>query len=143
MIVEPFKPEHLRDMRLQPHQAYLRELITPEYAQLLAEGEVARTIRIGEQLVACFGIAPVPAIGRVLWCFFSQGAKRHLVRLYRYARQLVAEREQPWLFATVEEGFRPGERLLRMLGFSLVDALEGYGPDQRDHLLFVRLGGQS
>lgn len=137
MTVEPFNADHLGAMTLQPHQAYLHEFITDDYLQVLLAGEVARTIRVDGRIVACFGVATVPAIGRMLWCFFADIARNHLVRLHRFARDFTTEHAHPFLHATVEQGFAPGERMMRLLGFTFVDVIEHYGPDARNHLLFV------
>lgn len=139
MIVEPFNAEHLGAMTLQPRQAYLREFVTDEYLQMLMAGEVARTICIDGHVVACFGVVTVPTIGRMLWCFFAENTGQHFVRLHRFATRFVQAHERPFLHATVEIGFEPGQRWLQMLGFTFVNVLERYGPDARNHLLFVKL----
>lgn len=41
--------------------------------------------------------------------------------------------------ATVVDGFAPGHRWIRRLGFRAEGLMRGYGPDGRDHWLYARL----
>lgn len=137
--VTAFGNADVSEIVLQDRQSYARNFITPEYAEWLAAGDAAWTLRIDQVVIATWGIVTAENLGgRVLWCFLADTAKEHLIAAHRIGQRFVDEHYSPFLLATVECGFHPGERWLRMLGFEYAQMLEHYGPDGQDHSLFMR-----
>jgi hypothetical protein len=140
MSVEPFKPEDLSQIELQPAQTLALVHAPAGYAQTLAVSGPAITVRHEGRVVACLGLGRPAGRERLAWCFLAAGLPPCLV--FRAAQRFYAAHaaDEP-LYATVEEGFEAGERALAMLGFTVdpqEPRLPAFGFDGRDHRLFVR-----
>lgn len=142
MRIEPFKPEHLWQIDLQPAQCSWYEYGTDAYAAELALG-LGYTLRIAGRIVLCGGIIEVDARTGHLWCFLSVDARHYLVRLHRAARRFLEVTGKRHLIATTESDFADGCRWLEMLGFTRRAGAEGLlpkaGPDGRDHILYEKV----
>lgn len=134
MMVEPFKPEHVRAMELQPAQARALEQMPAGYLETIAAGGPAATMRTDDgTIIACAGSLEMDGEAH-WWAFFSRHAPRHMFALYKGARRLLDVSARP-VFASSPCNFTEGCRLLEMLGFELKDVVELLG---EGHLLYVR-----
>src|SRR5688500_8002274 len=115
MTVEAFKPEHLAQIELQPAQASALAHVPPGYAERLVAAGPAITVRSRGRIIACLGIGQPAANERLLWGFLA--AEVSPWRIFSAARALIAEHRHEPLYATVEDGFAPGERALELLNF--------------------------
>jgi len=139
MIMEPFKPEHLWAINLQPAQRSWYSYASPEYAERLANG-LAYTGRSYGRIIVCGGILDIDATTGHLWCFLASGARSHFIRLHRTAQRFIDLTGKRTLYATSEAHFEDGCRWLDLLGFKRCDELlHGFGPDGADHILFSRV----
>lgn len=132
MIVE-FQPEHVRAMRLQGGDVAQEQVSDEDLAALKSAGP-AVTMIVGRP-VAAAGVIDLPD-GSLLWAYLDESAGRHMVAIFRTAQRIVEVAKRP-VYATVAEGFAQGHRLLRLLGFDVDRPLPEYGPDGRDHALWV------
>lgn len=137
MIVEAFRPEHVRWMRLQPQQRGEREHATREYLEFVAAAGPAATLRGDDgEPIAAGGVIDY-GDGSYLWAFLADEARRHMVAIVRAARRLV-QIARPPIYATVDLGFEPGCRLLRMLGFvHVADGLGISANDRHQHVFLM------
>jgi hypothetical protein len=139
MTVEPFKPEHLDEIDLQPGQASWREYRRPEYAAELAR-HTAVTARAEGRIVACAGVVPVDAEGGMVWALVARDAGRYFLRFRGMVRRLLEVSGKKRFFANTECEFDAGCRWLELLGFTRQpDLLPAFGPDGRDHYLYEKV----
>lgn len=137
MIVEAFRPEHVRWMRLQPQQRSERQHATREYLEFVAAAGPAVTLRDDDGTPIAAGGVMDYVDGSYLWAFLSDEARQHMVAIVRAARRLVQIARQP-IYATVDLGFEPGCRLLRMLGFvHVADGLGISASDRHQHVFLM------
>lgn len=134
MIVRPFKIEDWEQIELQPSQAYLREHLTKEYFEGLQQN-YSITIIANDKIIAISGIKETEQ-GGMLWSFLSETAGDHMLKLHRVAMRMI-ETYQEQLIATTELDFESGDRWLQMLGFGSIGIEPNYGPDGRDHRVWV------
>lgn len=70
-----------------------------------------------------------------------------MLRIYRWTLEKIIQAEQELdlrrVEATTKADWPPGERWLRMLGFTEEGRLRFYGPDGRDHMMWARYGSSS
>lgn len=137
MTHEPFQVEHFDALELQPAQAYLRALATPEYLQRFREAGPCFTVRDNGRILVIAGLIEMPEFSH-FWSFVSVHARAHMLTLTRYGLRFLQAYRRTTYTATVEVGFEAGCRWLRILGFMPEDLLPGFGPDGRDHQRYVR-----
>lgn len=137
MIVEAFRPEHIHRMRLQPQQRGEREHATREYLEFVATAGPAATLCDDDGTPIAAGGVMDYADGSYLWAFLADSARHHMVAVARAALRLVQVARPP-IYATVDLGFEPGCRLLRMLGFMHVaDGLGISASDRHQHVFLM------
>jgi hypothetical protein len=130
--MEPYKPEHLQELILQPAQARVRaNLSDPEYAQALV-GEHSFTLKMNGKVVACFGVLKLWEGRGDAWALISGDiGARGMRRLhFEIRKRLEAEHEA---------GFEQAKRWLSLLGFQYEGPLLKYTPDGRDCLRYARI----
>lgn len=131
MTLEEFQPWHLDEMQVQESQTYLQPFL-PELLEHYRDGD-AWTVRRG-RVLACGGIINTE-VGGHLWGVVSRGAP--LTVLHKIVARALSTYQMP-ITATVETDFLPGCRWLKLLGFKQHGVEPKYGPDGRDHYVFVR-----
>lgn len=138
MTVERFKPEHLREIELQPAQ---REAAAAwddaEYMAAITGGAAGTLRNASGAVIACAGVVEVDG-GSIAWAFLSRHAGRHMVELVRAARRLIDVAPRP-VMSTAACGFPQGCRLLEMLGFERQpEPVEGVSLQAGPHYVYVR-----
>lgn len=136
MTIEPFKPEHLDEIDLQPAQTSWLAHRDPRYAASLCDG-VAVTARENGVVLACAGVLPLDRDVGHAWAFVARGQK--MIRFRGYVRRLFEVCGKSRILANTEADFTEGCRWLELLGFEFLESLPNCGPDGRDHLLYVRV----
>jgi|GEM_PF-4757787 len=136
MIVEPFKIEHLRQMRLHPNQRDSIHFATDEYLNTLIEGGPAFTMRLKDEPTICFGMLNCSAAHGVLWSFIAEDGWKQVAPIHRGALRFVASlgKKQLQAFAYFDSGCKWLERL----GFVYVRDDSDVMPDGRVCKVFVR-----
>jgi hypothetical protein len=138
MVIEPFRPEHLWQIDLQPAQRNWHVYGTREYAQSLCEG-IAYTGRVNGRIIACAGLIEIDENSGHMWSFLSVDARRHFVRLHRTAVRFLQVTGKRKLIATSEQYFVDGCRWLELLGFERGRDLPAFGIDGADHYLYEKV----
>lgn len=137
MIVEEFKPEHVREILASIVQCSAHEVADKAYGEMLQSSGPCATLRNNEgQIIACAGVTEIRG-GSYLWSFVSSAAKFHKVGLFRAARRLVEIARRP-TFATVDVGFTPGCEFLERLGFTYRQDLPSCGPAGESYHAYER-----
>jgi hypothetical protein len=139
MILEAFKPEHLREIELHESQRSFYDYgARDQYAQELTRG-LAYTVRLDGQILICGGVLPVDQSTGHLWCFMSKFAGKHMLAVHRVTRRFIEVSGRKTVYATTEADYPRGCRWLEMLGFRQSAILHQYDPAGRDHILYTKV----
>jgi hypothetical protein len=141
IVVEPFRPDHLARMTLQPAQEYLRA-----YAQD-AEKAIAETAKhpaytglLGDDVIVCAGIVPIWDGRAAGWAWLSASARRHMVAITRGFLRFLDVQPYRRVEISVDREFAEAHRWARMLGFKLeAGRMRAYRPDGGDCSLYARV----
>lgn len=142
MIIEPFKPEHVRLIDVQDVQRV--ELIgydNPEYLASIAAHPSWSGIIDGD-VVCCAGYFPIWCGRYYAWALLSRRLKPHdmiaLTRSVRRGLDLIADARCE---AVVQSDFDTGHRWLRMLGFTreTPEPMRRYFPHGGNAVLYSRV----
>lgn len=138
---EPFRPFDFELLLAQGLQRAQRLSIVPaDYATFRTPIGVAMTAWAGERVVMCGGVATSNGRHGLLWALVSETAGRHMLELHRGVTRFLRDHARVQrLEATVEFGFFPGCRWLRLLGFRYEGLMPGYGDRGETHLRFGRV----
>lgn len=140
MIIVPFKPEHLIDIKLQPAQlGYEAMLGDPRYGQWLAGAGPGYSVFANDDLVACAGFWPQWENRAIVWALVTATAGRHFVGFHRAVRRALDLHKYRRIETAVRCGFVEGERWARMLGMEKEGTMRAYAPDGDDYDLFARI----
>lgn len=141
MIFEPFRPEHLEQLTLQPAQAYLRAYAAQNVDAIrVAAGHPAYTGRVGDRVVACAGIIPVWDNRAAAWAWLGDTARHHLVPITRAIVRFLDMQPCRRVEISVDRDFVQAHRWARMLGFHLeAGRMRAYRPDGGDCSLYARV----
>jgi hypothetical protein len=138
MTIEPFKPEHLDEIDLQPGQASWRDYRSAEYALELAL-HTAITARAEGRIMACAGVVPVGEEDGMVWALVARDAGRYFLKFRSMVGRLFEVSGKKRIFANTECEFSAGCRWLELLGFERIERINAYGPDGRDHYLYEKV----
>lgn len=139
--VEPFAPEHLARIALQPHQQPMRAFIqTPGYGEMLAQTD-AFSAFIGERVIGCAGVMTLWEGRGTAWALLAGDLGAENMRRVHYAAKRYFEAcTLRRIEATCDVNFREGHRWLTLLGFTLeTPVMRGYRPDGGDESMYVRI----
>jgi hypothetical protein len=140
MIVVPFDPSHLIELRLQNAQQHLGgEILKPEYAQAVDIPANAFTGMSDGQPVVCSGIVPIWENRALAWALFSPNAGAHMVKIVAAIRRFLDATEYRRVEAYTECDFVQGNRMLSLLGFKLEGKAAAYTPSGADVFLYGRV----
>ena len=139
MRVEPYKAEHLLAISLQPAQAWLTQVVTPELAKALENGS-AMTGLDGDEVLIVAGVADYWPGRGLLWSYVGENAHRHWKSIHAAAKKFLGMVPHDRLEATVDIGFDAGERWVQRLGFSLeTPRARNYYVNGRDCRIYVKV----
>lgn len=122
MRVEPFKPEHLHLLDLQPHQRDWQARIACEDFSALR----GVTVFDDHGPVAVGGIADLGDGKGEAWALLGVASGRRMVALTRMAERGMRASGFRYLQALVAADFKPGKRWARLLGFTKRGDLPDY-----------------
>ena len=138
--VEPFRPEHLTLLALQPHQQPMRAFIqSPGYAEMLATTD-AFTAFVGDRAVACGGVMTIWEGRGTAWALLAGEIGGDVMRRVHFAAKRYFDSSTlRRIEATCDVDFEQGHRWLSLLGFTLeTHIMRGYRPDGGDESMYVR-----
>lgn len=135
MIVE-YKPEHLKDLLLQPAQAYMRAYMNDEYAEFLNIPGMTYTAMHAGQVVGCGGLVPQWEGRAQAWTLIS-GEVPNFLEIHRYVAKVLKECKFRRIEATVDCDFVNGHEWMRILGFQWEGTMKCFSPEGRDADLYA------
>lgn len=139
MIVRPWKPEDTKKLLLQPSQDYMYPMLDELNIQPLAEAGNAWVGEDNGEILAIAGILPKWENRATAWALVSNMAGRRFLHIHRAVESFLDNCRFRRVEATVDIGFRPGHRWMKMLGFKPEGYLEAYRPDGADQILYARV----
>lgn len=142
MKIVAFRPEHVRALELQDAQRYFAgQLSSADYGRMLANAGQAFTALDGDRVIACSGCMEIWDNRAMAWALIAKDAGRHMVGVHKAVAGFLAGAKWRRIEASVDVGFEPGMRWLRMLGFQqeTPDPMRAYRPDGGDSYLFARV----
>lgn len=138
--VVPFHPSHLKRLKAQGAQAaQVSALADLDVATLVRPPGPALTVLASETVLLCGGIVTVDHRRGLLWAVLSEHAGQHMVFLHRGVARFIDSEPLRRLEATVEKGFEPGCRWIRLLGFVYEGDMAGYGDTGETHERYARV----
>lgn len=140
MIVLPFKPDHLRQLLLQPSQAIMQPtLMKNGYAESLYNGGPAFSAVVDGEIIAALGIIPQWENRAVAWGLIGTEARRHLLAIHRAVLRFLEMSEYGRIETSVATHFAEGHRWAQMLGFEREGTMRAYTPEGHDCDLYARV----
>lgn len=134
-MIVPFKAWHLLALDLQDEQLSMRARFDADYSAAL-ECARARSALIDGKVVASAGLAQDDDGRTFAWAVLGVDAQPAMLAATRACRDVLACAGEVWTM--LRQGFEPGERWLRMLGFERAMRPVERGPDGRDYETWVR-----
>lgn len=139
MIIEPFKPEHIENLLIQPAQAFMRPLMSnPDYGRTLAMGPAYSALE-GGLVLGCAGVIPLWDNRAEAWALMGADLKRHFVRIHRAALRFLDGCPIRRIEAHCDADFCDAKTWLELLGFQYEGFMRAFTPDGRDALRYARV----
>ena len=129
MKIIDFEPEHVLQIKPQPHQAFMQ--LTLEYGQYLATGNCSTGIHDGK-IVAIGGILTVYPGRGFLHMIVADGMPHQWIKLYRAAKRLINAVGDEYVRLETMSNFEEANRWLELLGFEFEGVLRRVMPDGTD-----------
>lgn len=143
MKVVPFESWHLDLLKMQAAQDYISQWISADVKAMLGSTNAFTGIdEDRHEILACAGVLELWEGRGVAWAMLADGIGSRFVPIHKaVARYLeAASLRYRRLEATIDIGFSPGVRWVKLLGFKLETPLmEKYLPDGGDAAMYVRL----
>lgn len=139
MIILPLRPYHLRDMTIQPSQAYAGPMITDEYAREICRSGVGFAGLAHGFTVCCAGVLPQWEGRAIAWALFSKDAGRHLHAITKAVKTFLETQRIRRIETWVDATYPPAIRWIEMLGFQREAEMRAYGPQGQTGLLYARI----
>ncbi|HXN09694.1 MAG TPA: hypothetical protein VN859_00510 [Steroidobacteraceae bacterium] len=139
MTVVPFLPFHVELMRLQGVQAAQVSHVPARYASFQRPPGPALSAFDGETIIMCGGILTMNEHIGLLWALLSARAGTRMIFLDRAVRRFIDSEPVRRLEATVQKGFEPGCRWIKLLGFEYEGDMRAYGDGGETHERWARV----
>lgn len=142
MRIEPFKPEHLKRLLLQPKQETIRPFFeNPEYGKLLAN-DLAYTAFDGSRVLCCAGLIPLWEGRAEAWALMGDDLKRDFLKIHHAVRLFLNASNIRRIEAMVDAQFESAKAWVEMLGFQNEGLMRAYTPDGRDCIRYAKMKGK-
>jgi hypothetical protein len=140
MIVQPFQPEHLERLLLQPAQEYARPYLSdPAYAKALVLPGHSFTALDGDRVLACAGIIPLWEGRAEAWALMGRDLRAHFLAIHHATRRFLNACGMRRVEAAVDAQFGCAKGWIEALGFEEEGVLRAYTPDGRDCIRYARV----
>lgn len=140
MRIEPFKPEHLETLLLQPSQVMLQPYLNDRnYGEFLFRGGPAYSGLDGDRVIACMGLIPLWENRAQGWGLISSNAGAYFNQITKAVLHTMELHPFRRIEASVKCDFQPGHRWIKMLGFEREGTMRCYAPDGDDYDLYARV----
>ena len=142
MLIVPFKAEHFDKIELQPHQeGFSTYIADKKYGKSIEQGSDSFTAFDGNKIIGCAGLVEQWDGRAVAWALLSKDAGKHMLSIVRKIDEYLNLKNIRRVEASSICGFKPGARLLEMLGFEYEGIAKKYTPDGQDVLMYARVRG--
>lgn len=105
----------------------------------LVEAGLAWVGETEQGILIIAGIAPQWENRATVWSLVSPMAGKHFRKIHREVKRHLDEAPFRRLEATVDVGFGPGHRWMKMLGFEMEGYLRAFRPDGADQIMYSRI----
>lgn len=141
MIVRPYEMYDETRLSFDTSQAYMGEFLQELDFDLepLAQQDLVWTAEHDEKVIAMGGIVPIWRNRAHAWMWMSEESGKHMLGIHRGVKKFLTHSNFTRIEATVNIGFKPGTRWMKMLGFELEGYMRAYDPNGADMLLFARV----
>ena len=118
MRIEPFKPEHLTGLLLQPSQAVMQPVLTQQdYGQMLYKAGPAYAVILDNNVVACLGIIPQWEGRAIAWGLIGSEAGKAFFGIHKAVKRFLDLQQYHRIETAVSTDFEQGHRWAQLLGF--------------------------
>lgn len=139
MIIEPFRPDHLERLLLQPRQDHVRHLFeNPDYGKYLANGLAYAAVE-GDTVLACAGLLPMWEGRAEAWALMGADLKRDFIAVHHAVRRFLSIADFRRIEAVVDAEFCNGKKWMERLGFRPEGLMRAYTPDGRDCIRYAKV----
>ena len=140
MRVEPFHPDHLARLAVQPHQRAWRDNAGDlDLACLSQGGNAGWTGLVGERPVAALGIIDVGGGRAMAWGLIAQDAGPVFLALHRAVARYLGATGYRRIEAVTASDFPQAGRWAGLLGFTHEGTMRAYCHDGSDAELWARV----
>lgn len=139
MIVRPWEPGDTERLILQPSQIYMTDMLEEIDLEPLAVRGMAWSAEIDEGIIAIGGLQPQWEGRAIAWTLISSVSGKYFLQIHREVEKFLNHSPFRRIEATVDVGFKPGHRWMRMLGFEPEGLMRAYRPDGGDQVLYARV----
>lgn len=140
MIVRLWRPGDTEKLLVQPSQQYMGALLKDLDLEPLA---LKRMAWVGEDenggILAIAGLAPQWQGRAIAWALVSSMAGKDFIKIHRAVEKVLIDSPFTRVEATVDVGFKPGHRWMKLLGFEPEGYLKAYRPDGGDQVMYARI----
>lgn len=139
MIVRPWEEGDTERLVIQQSQEYMADILGDLDIEPLTIRGMAWVAEVDEGIIAIAGLAPQWKDRAVAWALISPAAGRHFLKIHREVRKFLTKAPFRRIEATVDVGFQPGHRWMKMLGFEPEGYLKAFRPDGGDQIMYARI----
>lgn len=137
--IEPFRPEHLTTLALQPSQTAFSRYFDPEYGPALQNAGPCFSAFEGDEVIACSGVVKQWDNRATAWALISENAGKNFVRIHKAVKRFLESTDFARVEAYVDADFEAGHRWIAMLGFEREGYMRQFTPSGGDAVLYARL----
>jgi hypothetical protein len=118
--VVQFEPKHLKELSLQPAQAYMSpQIMKPDYGTSFVEAGPAYTGIADGRVVVCAGVFEMWAGRGMAWALIADNIPHHFLSIHRAVRKFLVNCPIRRIEAYVDVGFEEAHQWADILGFTL------------------------
>jgi len=135
-----FNPVHLDGFDLQDAQAWMQQSIQdPAYTKTLADCKHCFTAIADGVPMFCGGVMEIWPGRGLAWALVHKQAGQHMHAIVRSVRGFMQCTEFTRIEALVDDDFKQGVQLMRLLGFKQEAVMQSFNPNGSDCRLFSRV----
>ena len=141
MIVVPFIPAHLNNIKLHSYMGYMQEHISDdEYAVLLVGENSFTGISDDGEVLGSAGIIQLGVNRWVAWALLSETTGKHMLSITRAIKDFLNNNPKPRVETHVRHDFPQGHKLMKVLGFEneTPNGMKNYGEEGMTYDLYAR-----
>lgn len=136
MDIVAFERSHVALVDEQDYQKNISDSFAEDHLEDL-ENEYSFSIKDGDVIVACGGIAKVTEGRGVAWAYMANDLRNEMVSITRIVKKKIAESSFHRIEAYVDCDFINGHRWAKAIGFNIeLERMVAFTEDRRDCSLY-------